>query len=243
MFLLVIGKSSLPLRARVQWSNKRLRIKCASEHAPPPPSLWRSNSARVMTSRAGIILVKRNLLRRTPRIISPCPGVLGMAWSMPNVHGMSCQEDAPAPPRLSSLFRSLFLVMEQISAPIMSRFDLFFVVLDECDETADFNIAQHIIRVHQNKAEVRVSEKNKQKQNVAQVQNIFCPSPVRVNSFVVVVVVSSFFKRKHCVFFNECAEANQPSLPVCSLLFIEIPSCAVCCRSRTAAVPVRLRNY
>eukprot|EP00903_Cladosiphon_okamuranus_P008448 g8117.t1 len=41
----------------------------------------------------------------------------------------------------------------QISAPIMSRFDLFFVVLDECDETADFNIAQHIIRVHQNKAE------------------------------------------------------------------------------------------
>ncbi|CAM9632068.1 unnamed protein product, partial [Ectocarpus sp. 12 AP-2014] len=42
----------------------------------------------------------------------------------------------------------------QISAPIMSRFDLFFVVLDECDETADFNIAQHIIRVHQNKAEV-----------------------------------------------------------------------------------------
>ncbi|CAN0280353.1 unnamed protein product, partial [Ectocarpus sp. 8 AP-2014] len=43
----------------------------------------------------------------------------------------------------------------QISAPIMSRFDLFFVVLDECDETADFNIAQHIIRVHQNKAEVQ----------------------------------------------------------------------------------------
>ncbi|CAM9631186.1 unnamed protein product [Ascophyllum nodosum] len=43
--------------------------------------------------------------------------------------------------------------VQQISAPIMSRFDLFFVVLDECDETADFNIAQHIIRVHQNKAE------------------------------------------------------------------------------------------
>lgn len=38
----------------------------------------------------------------------------------------------------------------------MSRFDLFFVVLDECDETADFNIAQHIIRVHQNKAEVGI---------------------------------------------------------------------------------------
>lgn len=39
----------------------------------------------------------------------------------------------------------------------MSRFDLFFVVLDECDETADFNIAQHIIRVHQNRAEVKAS--------------------------------------------------------------------------------------
>ncbi|KAG5193120.1 maternal DNA replication licensing factor mcm6-like protein [Tribonema minus] len=38
----------------------------------------------------------------------------------------------------------------QISAPIMSRFDLFFVVLDECDETMDYSIAQHIIRVHQN---------------------------------------------------------------------------------------------
>lgn len=52
---------------------------------------------------------------------------------------------------------SSFRRVEQISAPIMSRFDLFFVVLDECDETADFNIAQHIIRVHQNKAEVLYS--------------------------------------------------------------------------------------
>lgn len=28
-----------------------------------------------------------------------------------------------------------------ISAPIMSRFDLFFVILDECNEQADRNIA------------------------------------------------------------------------------------------------------
>ncbi len=42
----------------------------------------------------------------------------------------------------------------QISAPIMSRFDLFFVVLDECDDAADYNIAQHIIHVHQDQAEV-----------------------------------------------------------------------------------------
>eukprot|EP00960_Hanusia_phi_P049571 759633-Hanusia_phi.AAC.3 len=36
-----------------------------------------------------------------------------------------------------------------ISPPIMSRFDLFFVILDECDEIADYNIARHIIQVHQ----------------------------------------------------------------------------------------------
>ena len=35
-----------------------------------------------------------------------------------------------------------------MSAPIMSRFDLFFVVLDECNEHTDMNIAQHIINVH-----------------------------------------------------------------------------------------------
>jgi DNA replication licensing factor MCM6 len=36
-----------------------------------------------------------------------------------------------------------------ISAPIMSRFDLFFIVLDEPDEDRDAAIAQHIISVHQ----------------------------------------------------------------------------------------------
>lgn len=35
-----------------------------------------------------------------------------------------------------------------MSAPIMSRFDLFFVVLDECEEAADMNVARFIIRVH-----------------------------------------------------------------------------------------------
>jgi DNA replication licensing factor MCM6 len=36
----------------------------------------------------------------------------------------------------------------QMSAPIMSRFDLFFVVLDECNEKTDLNIARHIVNVH-----------------------------------------------------------------------------------------------
>ena len=35
-----------------------------------------------------------------------------------------------------------------LSAPILSRFDLFFVVLDEMDDLNDFRVAQHIINVH-----------------------------------------------------------------------------------------------
>ncbi|KAL1597815.1 MCM DNA helicase complex subunit mcm6 [Paraconiothyrium brasiliense] len=36
-----------------------------------------------------------------------------------------------------------------MSAPIMSRFDLFFVVLDECDEAVDRHLAEHIVGLHQ----------------------------------------------------------------------------------------------
>lgn len=35
-----------------------------------------------------------------------------------------------------------------MSAPIMSRFDLFFVVLDECDERVDRHLAEHIVNIH-----------------------------------------------------------------------------------------------
>lgn len=35
-----------------------------------------------------------------------------------------------------------------ISAPIMSRFDLFFIVLDEQNERVDHSIAQHIVNLH-----------------------------------------------------------------------------------------------
>lgn len=38
-----------------------------------------------------------------------------------------------------------------MSAPIMSRFDLFFVVLDECNEQIDEHLATHIVGLHQNK--------------------------------------------------------------------------------------------
>ena len=36
-----------------------------------------------------------------------------------------------------------------MSAPIMSRFDLFFVILDECNESVDRHLAQHIVGIHQ----------------------------------------------------------------------------------------------
>lgn len=38
-----------------------------------------------------------------------------------------------------------------MSAPIMSRFDLFFVVLDECDERVDRHLAEHIVSIHKDR--------------------------------------------------------------------------------------------
>ncbi|KAF2744181.1 MCM-domain-containing protein [Sporormia fimetaria CBS 119925] len=38
-----------------------------------------------------------------------------------------------------------------MSAPIMSRFDLFFVVLDECDEAVDRHLAEHIVGIHKDR--------------------------------------------------------------------------------------------
>ncbi|KAL2137227.1 hypothetical protein VTI74DRAFT_6438 [Chaetomium olivicolor] len=38
-----------------------------------------------------------------------------------------------------------------MSAPIMSRFDLFFVILDECNEQVDRHLAEHIVGIHQHR--------------------------------------------------------------------------------------------
>ena len=35
-----------------------------------------------------------------------------------------------------------------MTAPIMSRFDLFFIVIDECNDVTDYNIAERIIDLH-----------------------------------------------------------------------------------------------
>lgn len=40
-----------------------------------------------------------------------------------------------------------------MTAPIMSRFDLFFVVVDDCSEASDYNIARHILSLHRHREE------------------------------------------------------------------------------------------
>ena len=40
-----------------------------------------------------------------------------------------------------------------ITAPLMSRFDLFFIILDECDTSIDHKIASHIIKNHRHNEE------------------------------------------------------------------------------------------
>jgi DNA replication licensing factor MCM6 len=45
-----------------------------------------------------------------------------------------------------------------MSAPIMSRFDLFFVVLDECDEAVDRHLAEHIVNIHKDRDDAIVPE-------------------------------------------------------------------------------------
>lgn len=52
-----------------------------------------------------------------------------------------------------------------LNSPIMSRFDLFFVVLDECDEHVDIYIAKHILDFHQGK------KKEKENFSIVQIQN------------------------------------------------------------------------
>jgi DNA replication licensing factor MCM6 len=47
-----------------------------------------------------------------------------------------------------------------LSAPIMSRFDLFFVVRDEPNEQVDRNLATHIVNVHMNRDEAVEPEIN-----------------------------------------------------------------------------------
>ena len=48
----------------------------------------------------------------------------------------------------------------QMSPAIMSRFDLFFVILDDCDEASDYHIARYIVGLHQHQREAIRPELN-----------------------------------------------------------------------------------
>lgn len=50
-----------------------------------------------------------------------------------------------------------------MTGPIMSRFDLFFVVVDDCNEVADYNIARHITSIHRFQDEALEPEYSMQK--------------------------------------------------------------------------------
>eukprot|EP00002_Diphylleia_rotans_P023511 TRINITY_DN4627_c0_g1_i4.p1 TRINITY_DN4627_c0_g1~~TRINITY_DN4627_c0_g1_i4.p1 ORF type:complete len:471 (+),score=108.16 TRINITY_DN4627_c0_g1_i4:1218-2630(+) len=61
---------------------------------------------------------------------------------------------AAANPREGRYDRSKTLKSNiDVTPAIMSRFDLFFVVLDDCDPVSDFNIARHIVNVHKRREE------------------------------------------------------------------------------------------
>lgn len=78
-----------------------------------------------------------------------------------------------------------------MSAPIMSRFDLFFVVLDECNENVDLHIAQHIVNVHRFRdASIKPEFSTEQLQRYIRYARTFAPkltsqaSAVLVNKYV-----------------------------------------------------------
>jgi DNA replication licensing factor MCM6 len=63
-----------------------------------------------------------------------------------------------------------------MSAPIMSRFDLFFVVLDECNESVDRHLAEHIVGVHQLRdAAIEPEFSTEQLQRYIRFARTFCP--------------------------------------------------------------------
>lgn len=60
-----------------------------------------------------------------------------------------CSVLAAANPKYGRYDKTLDLRKNvDMSPPLMSRFDLFFVVVDECDEGVDYAIATHIVNLH-----------------------------------------------------------------------------------------------
>ena len=74
-----------------------------------------------------------------------------------------------------------------MTAPIMSRFDLFFIVLDECNEGVDWNLASHIVEVHRKKdAALNPEFSTEQLQRYIRYARTFKP---KAPSFVISLIV------------------------------------------------------
>jgi len=43
-----------------------------------------------------------------------------------------------------------------ISPPIMSRFDLYFIICDDADDTADRKLSEFIVSMHQSKKQIKI---------------------------------------------------------------------------------------
>ena len=64
---------------------------------------------------------------------------------------------SPSTTFVKTLLESVFLFTDRtkslkqnimMTAPIMSRFDLFFILVDDCNEVTDYAIARRIIDLH-----------------------------------------------------------------------------------------------
>jgi len=60
----------------------------------------------------------------------------------------------------------------KMTAPILSRFDLFFIILDECNVAMDSSIAQHIVNLHRLFG-IEKDEEHSKKMNVENIDNPF----------------------------------------------------------------------
>jgi DNA replication licensing factor MCM6 len=59
-----------------------------------------------------------------------------------------------------------------MTPPIMSRFDLFFVIVDDCNEVTDYNIARHITNLHRLQDRAIVTEYSTDEASVE--QRVWC---------------------------------------------------------------------
>jgi hypothetical protein len=101
----------------------------------------------------------------------------------------------------------------------MSRFDLFFVVVDECDEAVDTFIAKHIVGLHQGKPDALKGE-----YNIAQIQN-YIRFARSIKLKVKIKIMIDFFLV--CVFLCDFIQRSTDEKPV--VLNLKLPKDAYCC--------------